>query len=356
MEQPRGFMVQWHITDMCNLQCTHCYRYEKTEDLPLDKMKVVADNVINGLQTLHVLPFFALSGGEPFLRGDLFTLIKYLYEKGVTSIGFETNGTCITPHIQELNIHTPPITGIQVSLDGGTDINDAIRGKGAFEKAVQGLERIITDTTLRTTISYTFHSQNVDDIPFIIELGDQMGVDLLYFTRLVPIGHGKENTILTPQQTKKILTYLHEKNMEFEKSRKKGMKKPFIAENRSLFHLVDEGEAIRRYTTRENRLGNGCAIGTSTFTILSDGCALPCRRLPLPLGNLLTTSFLDIWFKNDVLWDFRRRNNLLKGKCRKCTFLNYRGLCDGGAACVTYGCYNDYTYPDPQCWYEEGDT
>jgi MoaA/NifB/PqqE/SkfB family radical SAM enzyme len=127
MEQPRGFMVQWYITDICNLQCTHCYRHEYYEDLPLEKIKLIADNVIHGLETLNVAPYFALSGGEPFLRRDLFTIIEYLYEKGVTSIGFETNGTCITPHIQDLNTHSPPITGIQVSLDGGPDINKMLK-------------------------------------------------------------------------------------------------------------------------------------------------------------------------------------------------------------------------------------
>lgn len=42
---------------------------------------------------------------------------------------------------------------------------------------------------------------------------------------------------------------------------------------------------------------------------------------------------------------------LIKGKCRTCKFLHYKGLCDGGAACVAYGWCNDYNSPDPQCWY-----
>jgi radical SAM protein with 4Fe4S-binding SPASM domain len=351
MEPQRGFTVQWHITDRCNLQCTHCYRDEKVKDLSLAHLKKIADNILRGIKTLQVFPCFALSGGEPFLREDLFELIEYLHQKGVTSILMETNGTLLTSEVtQSLIHHSPPVATIQVSLDGSTpSVHDSIRGKGSFEKALSGLKRIIKDTNLYTTISYTFHQQNMDDIPSIVQLGESLSIDTLYLTRLVPIGHGKEIDLLTPEQTRNVLSYLHEKNEEFKKSKEK---KPVIAENRCLFHLTNPEEAVTRYKSGKGRLGNACAVGSSTFTILPDGTALPCRRLPIPLGNLQKESFLDIWFKNDLLWDFRRRQKTLKGKCRQCPFLEYTGLCDGGAACVSYGYYHDYTQPDPQCWYE----
>lgn len=352
MESNRGFIVQWHITDKCNLQCTHCYRNEKIEDLPLSDLKVIADTVVEGLYTMNVSPLIALSGGEPFLREDIFDLVAYLYEKGIKTIVVETNGTVITPHvIQLLNEYSPPITAIQVSLDGGPTINDQIRGKGAFKRAVRGLKRVIAATDLGTVLSYTFHTQNYGDIPYVVELGEHIGVDTLLVTRLAPIGRGKEIDIVPPAQTRDILVYLYEKNKEFEKSIKNGVKKPFIVETRSLFHLVDENEAIKRFTTGGRRLGNACAVGISTFTILADGTGVACRRLPIPVGTLLEQSFQDIWYKSDLLWEFRKRDKVLKGKCKTCKFLQYRGLCDGGAACVTYGCYNDYNQPDPQCWY-----
>jgi radical SAM protein with 4Fe4S-binding SPASM domain len=348
MQVKPGFTVQWHITDKCNLNCTHCYRDEKTEELPLEHLKAIADTVLEGMRVLNVSPCFALSGGEPLLRKDLVDLIEYLYQQGVTNILLETNGTLIDNQVVHmLTQHSPPITTIQVSLDGSTpSVHDPIRGKGTFKKAVAGLNRIRKDTNLYTTISYTFHSKNVEDIPFIIQLGEHLGVDALYLTRLVPIGRGKRMNVLTPEKTKEVLTFLHQKNKEF-----KSKGKPKITENRCLFHLTDPEEAVNRYRMGGERLGNACAVASSTFTILSDGTAVPCRRLPIPLANLLEQSFLDIWFKNDVLWDFRRRQKLLKGKCKTCPFLQYKGLCDGGAACIAYGYSNDYNNPDPQCWY-----
>ncbi|MBU7025026.1 MAG: radical SAM protein, partial [Theionarchaea archaeon] len=229
MQTTRGFTLQWHITDRCNLHCTHCYRDEKMQDLPFEQLTKIADTLIEGLNILEVTPCFALSGGEPFLREDLFDLIHYLYSKGVTQVLLETNGTLITPQIIErLNELTPPITTIQVSLDGSIpSVNDTIRGEGAFQKAVSGLTSIIANTFLKTTISYTFHAQNKGDVPSIIALGDKLGVDTLYLTRLVPIGRGKAlDAVLTPEETREVLTYLHQKNQELSR---KGT--PHIAEN-----------------------------------------------------------------------------------------------------------------------------
>ncbi|MBU7038123.1 MAG: radical SAM protein [Theionarchaea archaeon] len=353
MQTTRGFTLQWHITDRCNLHCTHCYRDEKMQDLPFEKLTTIADTLIEGLKVLEVTPCFALSGGEPFLRQDLFRLVRYLYSKGVTQVLLETNGTLITPQIIEnLNELHPPITTIQVSLDGSVpSVNDSIRGEGAFRKAVSGLTSIIASTSLKTTISYTFHAHNKEDIPSLIALGKKLGVDTLYLTRLVPIGRGKMlDAVLTPEETRDILMYLHQKNQELSR---KGT--PHIAENRCLFHLTDPEEAVRRYNGREERLGNACAVASSTFTVLADGTAVPCRRLPIALGSLLEQSFLDIWFKHDVLWDFRRRRSLLKGKCQSCKFMQHQGLCNGGAACIAYGYFEDYNQPDPQCWYNPGE-
>ncbi len=355
MQSKQGFTIQWHITDRCNLQCTHCYRDEKIPDLSLEDLKRIADTLIEGMRVLDVAPCFALSGGEPLLREDVLDLVQYLHQYQVTVL-IETNGTLIDSRTASLlDQHSPPVTTIQVSLDGGkAPVHDSIRGEGSFKKAVSGLKHILEHQNLTTTISYTFHTQNYKDIPSIIRLGERLRVDALYLTRFVPIGRGKEMDadILAPEQTEKVLTYLHEKNKEFSLKRERGIKKPLIAENRCLFHLTDPEEAVRRYINKEERLGNACAVAASTFTILSDGTAVPCRRLPIPLGNLLDTSFLDIWFKNDVLWDFRRRQKSLKGKCRTCHFLNYKGLCDGGASCIAYAYSNDYNAPDPQCWYD----
>jgi MoaA/NifB/PqqE/SkfB family radical SAM enzyme len=89
-------------------------------ELPIEELKKIADTVIEGIGRLDVSPCFALSGGEPFLRDDLFDLIDYLHQKGGSTVIMETTGTLLTPDVTALLVeHSPPVTAIQVSLDGG---------------------------------------------------------------------------------------------------------------------------------------------------------------------------------------------------------------------------------------------
>jgi len=103
--------------------------------------------------------------------------------------------------------------------------------------------------------------------------------------------------------------------------------------------------------------GGACAVGRHIITIMSDGTTLACRRLPIPLGNILKEDFRDIW-NHPILWKIRLRHRYTKGKCEKCEFMkdeNLRFSCGGGGAlCVTSGHYGDAFRPDVGCSYKPG--
>ncbi|NIM05174.1 MAG: SPASM domain-containing protein, partial [Armatimonadetes bacterium] len=61
----------------------------------------------------------------------------------------------------------------------------------------------------------------------------------------------------------------------------------------------------------------GCAAGISGFSLLSDGTVLPCRRLPVSLGNVREDSVREIWATSEVLNSLRDRSRY-KGKCASC--------------------------------------
>ena len=107
--------------------------------------------------------------------------------------------------------------------------------------------------------------------------------------------------------------------------------------------------------TEEQLMKNGryCQVGNNHFTVLENGTVLPCRRLPIPIGNLFHQDLNDI-LNHPLLWKFRRKHTLMKGKCRACVFNN--GLwryCSGGASCISYSYYGDPFMPDPQCPFTE---
>jgi len=96
--------------------------------------------------------------------------------------------------------------------------------------------------------------------------------------------------------------------------------------------------------SNKDTAGGICSIGLDGLCILPDATVLPCRRLPIAIGNLKEDSLLEIWHKSDLLWQIRDKRNL-KGKCKSCEFIPQ---CSGCRA-MAYACTGDYLAEDPQC-------
>jgi len=95
----------------------------------------------------------------------------------------------------------------------------------------------------------------------------------------------------------------------------------------------------------------GCAAGMFGVTIMADGAVMPCRRMDLPIGNIKTGSFRDLWADSPVLWQLRTRKDY-HGSCQTC---RYWPACRGCRAIALAFARakgaEDYLGPDPQCPY-----
>jgi len=98
-------------------------------------------------------------------------------------------------------------------------------------------------------------------------------------------------------------------------------------------------------TTGNKSIGGFCPVGYTALTILHDGTVLPCRRLNVPIGNLLNEKLFKIWYDSDVLWNIRNKNNL-QGKCSGCVNI---ARC-GGCRAIAYETTGNYMGEDLQCW------
>jgi radical SAM protein with 4Fe4S-binding SPASM domain len=76
--------------------------------------------------------------------------------------------------------------------------------------------------------------------------------------------------------------------------------------------------------------------------VLSDGTVYPCRRLPIPIGNI-KEGIENIYFENQVMKDLRDFNKLECGSCSRV------GFCRGCRA-VAYAMTGDYLAKDPNCF------
>jgi len=339
------FYFQWHITDRCNLRCSHCYQsdYSHASELSFEELKTVADKINHALTVWKKEGRLAITGGEPFIRKDLLDLLHYLEQQpSIKKIGILTNGTLIKEHINSLKSLTE-LYYIQMSLEGVREINDEIRGKGVFDNVIENTN-LLKDVEIPVRWMVTLHKRNVDDVPYIIDLALENNVDVLTFERLIPTGTGKSmnDMLLTPADLSKVYNHIVERSDE-EYSKRTSLT---ILKFRTLWVLTDPKRAeMDAYTPLQKEVGAACSIGMDSLCILPDATVLPCRRLPIPIGNLKSDSIFKIWYTSDLLWKIRNKKSL-KGKCNGCEFVPRCGGCRAMAYAVT----GDYLAEDPQCW------
>lgn len=343
----KEFYFQWHITDRCNLRCSHCYQenYRSQDEMSIDSLKIIADKLIFALDKWDREGRIALTGGEPLLKKELFPLLNYLQEsEQLRKISVLSNGTLLTKEIVKHLHSLKKLHFVQISLDGAyPKTNDAIRGKSSFEKAITGI-RLLQENEIKVRIMFTLHKGNAGEIPSLIDLALEEKIDALTIERLVPCGSGRrlKDQILSPEELRDVFRYI----LEREDQEHKSGNLLTILKLRTLWASLNPNRAKEENNIPASmQLGAACSIGVDSLTILPDGTVLPCRRLNIPIGNLKTDSLFKIWYTSRLLWKIRDKRNL-KGKCKDCELIP---RC-GGCRAMAYALTGDYLEEDPQCW------
>jgi radical SAM protein with 4Fe4S-binding SPASM domain len=334
---PEHILFQWHITDRCNLRCSHCYQEDIACPEPswADLMEVLEQFrsfILNSRRRAGKRQFRAhvtVTGGEPFMRDDFMALLEKLAEENrLFSIAILTNGTTLTPSVvRSLRRLNPGF--VQVSIDGRPETHDHIRGQGSYELAVKGL-RLLSDRQIPTHISFTAHRLNFRDFPHVARLGHRLGVTRVWADRLVPCGRGSASaaSLLTPDETREFF------GMMRAESRRGWLKPRPVALLRSLQFTVTGDRPYR------------CSAGDTLLTVLPNGNVCPCRRMPLVVGNIFNEDLGQIYAESRLLHELRDRQRISRG-CEKCF---YARTCGGGSRCIAFAVHGDPNHADPGCW------
>lgn len=325
MEKDYPFHVQLHLTDKCNLKCKHCYEGERQciDEWRYDELSMMIKKLDETFIKWNVEGEISLVGGEPLLYPHI---TKLLYDirktESISRIAILTNGTIMTNDIKSAILDTTP--AVQISIDGiNEEKHDYIRGKGNYKKAINSIKWYV-DNGIDVFVHYVISKNSVPITKDFIMYINSLGVKQITFSRVVPMGSSDESVMLNSSDLHTVFDDL----------------------NSYAVQLPENGMSIN--TTRPlwacyGKTGR-CPVGIQTITILPDGTVLPCRRLPIPVGNIKEQSLFEIWYKSDVLWNLRKREKIKK--CGDCKYLNDCG----GARCIAYAVSGDYMGGDPQCW------
>jgi len=185
--KPRGPVVIWNLIRRCNLTCKHCYALSADHDYPNELSNAEVNTVMDDLKAFQV-PVLILSGGEPLLRADVFEIAQRAKGLGFY-VGLSTNGTLIDATMAD-RVAAQGFDYVGISLDGMRETHDRFRRKqGAFDASLAAV-RLLRARGVKVGLRYTMTDMNAADLPALMQLMLDEGVDKFYFSHLNYAGRG----------------------------------------------------------------------------------------------------------------------------------------------------------------------
>lgn len=265
----------------------------------------------------------------------LYTLLNLFEKSPYTSwMGILTNGTLISDDSIQQLLRIKKLREVQISLDGATaNTHNSNRGDGVFALALKALDNLKT-AGITTAVMCTLTKGNIGEALDMVDLALDHGVSAITFERCLPLGEGSKHDVSpTAQEVRDIFMQLARKKKVLDEN---GQLK--IRTSRPLWGLTNSD------------FGGYCPVGISSLCILHNGDILPCRRLEIPIGNVLSEGIYKAWYTSPVLWKMRKKSKSAFG-CGSCSLLS---KCSGCRA-AAYAWSGDYLGKDPHCWKKEGE-
>jgi len=170
-----------NITNRCTLRCRHCFVFrDGNPNDPRDEMDSrTMIETLTELQRRHRINSMLWMGGEPLLRPDVLREGMKIFSRNTIT----TNGTC--------DLLDLPDCRYVISIDGPPDINDAVRGKGAFDKVMKTLSRVPEEFGPQIVCQCVVTKANEDSLEELVRLLKPTRVDGMAFSFYVPTREDK---------------------------------------------------------------------------------------------------------------------------------------------------------------------
>ena len=335
------------VTSRCNLSCRHCAVYGKEHTYGPDLTTAQWLSFIDHIADLKVFRA-KISGGEPFARDDIFTILDHLSTKPIR-FSLNTNAALIDgAAARHLESYGRRLSDIMVSLDGHSeDVHDALRGPGSFRDTVRGIGHLVEHVG-RITAYCTVTRLNFKTLGQVAKLAEELGISGVKFNDLIPLGRGRDNLDaldLSADELREVTASLMEIRQEH----------PSVTG--TLLEVEEIFDSIRAACAAsagkddaEVNYLSGCGALRTECAVRPDGHVTPCDRLTdLVAGNILTTGLDVIWRESALFGEFRRRfvtpiTDL--DTCRDCTYAPY---CTAGCAASAYAASGTTLARDPSC-------
>jgi MoaA/NifB/PqqE/SkfB family radical SAM enzyme len=275
----------------CNLNCYGCYAgdYRKADDLDID----VVHRVINEAKAMGIF-FFVISGGEPNAWPHLIEMLE-THEDAIFQI--YTNGTLIDDKradaFARLGNAVPCI-----SVEGFEKETDERRGKGAFRKISDAMDRLrergilfgFSATATRENNEFIVSDEFVD---YYIDKGVFIG----WYFNYIPIGKEPDTSLMpTPEQR------------DYRRKR--------------IIEIRDTKQTVVADFWNDGILTKGCLAGGYEYMhIISNGDVEPCVFCHFAADNIKEKSLKEV-LQSKFFKALRRKRPYNENMLLPCTIID----------------------------------
>lgn len=185
-----------HVTNRCNLACSHCL----FSSSPDDAAELPAERILDIAGQAHELGcrVFALTGGEPFVHRQFEQIVDGLLALDDVNVAVLTNGMLLRKHGEAMKRWPAERFHLQVSVDGLQTNHDRIRGAGAFDALMEQIAWLRGEG-MTCTISMSVDKDNASDMPGVVDLAAEARVANVHFMWYFIRGRGEASAWMDPE-------------------------------------------------------------------------------------------------------------------------------------------------------------
>jgi heme d1 biosynthesis radical SAM protein NirJ len=349
---PPGPVVIWNLIRRCNLTCKHCYSISADIDFKGELSTTEVFTVMDDLKEFGV-PVLILSGGEPLLRPDIFDISRRARDMGFY-VGLSSNGTLIdADNIDEIAAVGYDYVGI--SIDGMRETHDRFRRKqGAFDASLEGI-RLCREHDIKVGLRFTMTEDNASELPDMLKLMGDEGVDKFYLSHLNYAGRGNRNRDSDVQLdiTRNAMDLLFETAYTHAQ---RGDHLEFVTGNNDadgaylLEWVKKHHPESAEHIAGKLRQWGGNSSGVNVANIDNLGDVHPDTFWwHYSLGNVRERAFSEIWMdtSDPIMAGLKQSPRKIKGRCKSCRYFD---ICGGNTRVRALQLTGDPWAEDPACY------
>jgi radical SAM protein len=338
-------IVYWEMTQACALACRHCRAEAVATAHPNQLTHEESKSLLRQIASFDKpLPHLILTGGDPLQRTDIFDLIDYARELGITlSITPSATENLTFDALAKLKVHGVESFGL--SLDGSNaERHEAIRGvAGCYDatlRAARDAARLGVPIQVNTLVS----QETVDDLPAVFELLKTLKVMRWSLFFLIEVGRGRVLQPISPERGEKLMEWVYDisQNAPFAIKTTEAPSYRRVALNR----MRAQGMVATEIEHTSVYRGFGIRDGHGIMFVSNQGDLYPAGFLPLTAGNVRTEQMVDV-YRNSPMFRSLHSAHSFKGKCGRCEF----GALCGGSRARAFAATGDPLASDPFCPY-----